>query len=104
MSAAVGDGDSANSTGWHLRAAPALCDATLLAIRTAPLDIKLDKIGVRVEGSSDGRGMFLDDGVSAGSSEMRLNFCIEGAPVSACVEGFDVYYHAFKIKALAALP
>jgi uncharacterized OsmC-like protein len=82
MPAAVGGGASANSPGWHLRAALASCDATLLAIRAARVGVKLDKIEVRVEGRSDGRGMFLDNGVSPGSSEMRLNFCIEGAGVS----------------------
>src|SRR5210317_1932572 len=82
MPATVGGGASANSPGWHLRAALASCDATLLAMRAARTGIELDRIEVRVEASSDGRGMFLDDGVSPGSSEMCLYFDIAGEGVS----------------------
>ena len=86
MPAEVGGGASANSPGWHLRAALASCDATLLAIRAARSGITLDRIEVSVEGFSDGRGMFLDDGVSAGSSEMQLTFRIETAASRVQVE------------------
>ena len=44
---------------------------------------ELDSIEVRVEASSDGRGMFLDDGISAGSSEVRLHFKIGAGNASA---------------------
>lgn len=83
MPASVGGGASANSPGWHLRAALASCDATLLAVRAARLGLKLDGIQVRVEASSDGRGMFLDNGISAGSTDMRLVFTIKAGAVSA---------------------
>ena len=72
----VGGGASANSPGWHLRAALASCDATLLAMRAARLGLNLDSIEARVEATSDGRGMFLDEGVLPGSPEMRLYFKI----------------------------
>jgi uncharacterized OsmC-like protein len=83
MPSSVGGGATANSPGWHLRAALASCDATLLAMRAARLGLLLDSIEVRVEASSDGRGMFLDDGISAGSSEMCLYFRIGAGNASA---------------------
>jgi len=83
MPKSIGGSASANSPGWHLRAALASCDATLLAIRAARLDLKLNSIEVRVEATSDGRGMFLDEGVSPGSDEMRLYFKIGASTVSA---------------------
>jgi uncharacterized OsmC-like protein len=79
----VGGGATANSPGWHLRAALASCDATLLAMRAARLGLELDSIEVRVEASSDGRGMFLDGGISPGSSEMCLYFKIGAGNASA---------------------
>jgi uncharacterized OsmC-like protein len=78
----VGGSGSANSPGWHLRAALASCDATLLAIRAARAGVDLEHIEVRVEASSDGRGMFLDDGISAGSSDMCIYFRIESSSAS----------------------
>jgi len=83
MPASVGGSATANSPGWHLRAALASCDATLLAMRAARLGLQLDSIEVRVEASSDGRGMFLDEGISAGSSDMCLHFKIGAGDASA---------------------
>lgn len=75
MPTGIGGTATANSPGWHLRAALASCDATLLKIRAARLGVVLDFIQVRVEASSDGRGMLLDDNnISAGSSEMKTIF------------------------------
>jgi len=83
MPGSVGGGATANSPGWHLRAALASCDATLLTMRAARIGLELDSVQVRVEASSDGRGMFLDDGVSPGSSAMCLYFRIGAANASA---------------------
>ena len=82
MPKSVGGSATANSPGWHLRAALASCDATLLAMRAARLGLKLDSIEVRVEASSDGRGMFLDAGISPGSPAMNLSFKIGASDVS----------------------
>jgi uncharacterized OsmC-like protein len=82
MPRSVGGSATANSPGWHLRAALASCDATLLAMRAARLGLKLDSIGVRVEATSDGRGMFLDENISPGSADMRLTFKIGASDVS----------------------
>ena len=83
MPQSLGGGASADSPGWHLRAALASCDATLLAMRAARLGLQLDSIEVRVEASSDGRGMFLDEDIPAGSSEIRLYFKIGAGNASA---------------------
>jgi uncharacterized OsmC-like protein len=82
MPRSVGGSATANSPGWHLRAALASCDATLLAMRAARLGLKLDSIEVRVEAASDGRGMFLDENISPGSVGMRLTFRIGANEVS----------------------
>jgi uncharacterized OsmC-like protein len=82
MSEFVGGSATANSPGWLSRAAIASCDATLLAIRAAREGIKLDKIEVKVDASSDGRGMFLDVGISPASSEVRILFNISAKDVS----------------------
>ena len=84
MPPTVGGGDSANSPGWLLRSALASCDATLLAMRAARQGFQLEHIEVSVEASSDGRGMFLDEGINPGSAEMRLRFRI--APGNASAE------------------
>ena len=82
MPKSVGGSATASSPGWHLRAALASCDATLLAMRAARLGLKLDSIEVRVEATSDGRGMFLDEDISPGSAAMRLTFKIGASGVS----------------------
>ena len=46
MPKSIGGSASANSPGWHLRAALASCDATLLAIRAARLGLNLNSIEV----------------------------------------------------------
>jgi uncharacterized OsmC-like protein len=79
MSEAVGGTATANSPGWLMRAAIASCDATLLAMRAARTGVVLDSIQVRVDAKSDGRGMFLDERISPGSSEMRVHFAIRSS-------------------------
>jgi len=82
MPESVGGSATSNSPGWHLRAALASCDATLLTMRAARLGLKLDSVEVRVEATSDGRGMFLDEDVFPGSAEMCLYFKIAASDVS----------------------
>lgn len=74
MSAAFGGRDEYVSPGWLARAALASCDATGLATRAIRLGIELDSIEVRVEAASDGRGLFLDQGISPASRDMKLIF------------------------------
>jgi uncharacterized OsmC-like protein len=82
MPETVGGTATANSPGWLSRAAIASCDATLLAMRAARKGIKLDVIEVKVGAMSDGRGMFLDEGISPGSSEVRILFNIRAKDAS----------------------
>ncbi len=82
MSRTVGGAATANSPGWLSRAAIASCDATLLTMRAARKGIKLDTVEVSVDAMSDGRGMFLDEGVSPGSSEVRIHFKVGAKGVS----------------------
>ena len=81
MPESVGGTATSNSPGWLLRAAIASCDATLLAMRAARKGIDLDSIKVTVDAMSDGRGMFLDEGISPGSSEIRVLFDIRARNV-----------------------
>jgi uncharacterized OsmC-like protein len=83
LSETVGGNATAGSPGWLLRAAVASCDATLLTMRAARLGLNLESVEVRVEALSDGRGIFLDEGVSPGSTQMRICFKIKAPGVSA---------------------
>lgn len=91
MSKAFGGRDEFNSPGWLARAALASCDATGLALRAIKLGIELDSIEVRVEASSDGRGIFLDQDISPGSRDMRLVFRVgaRGVPRETIQEMVD---------------
>ena len=51
-------------------------------MRAARLGLKLDRLEVRVDAKSDGRGMFLDEGIAAGSSEMHICFRIAASELS----------------------
>ena len=82
MPESIGGSATANSPGWLSRAAIASCDATLLAMRAAREGIQLDTIEVSVDSMSDGRGMFLDEGVSPGSAEIRIRFRVGAEDVS----------------------
>ena len=82
MSESIGGTATANSPGWLSRAAIASCDATLLTMRAARKGIKLDTVEVSVDAMSDGRGMFLDEGVSPGSSEIHIRFRVGAKDVS----------------------
>lgn len=82
MPESVGGTATCNSPGWLLRAAIASCDATLLAMRAARKGIDLDSIKVKVDAKSDGRGMFLDEGIPPGSSEVRVLFDIRARNAS----------------------
>ena len=76
MPDAVGGTTTAGSPGWLQRAAIASCDATLLTMRAAREGIKLDVVEVSVDSMSDGRGLFLDEGISPGSTGVRILFKI----------------------------
>ena len=81
MSEAFGGRAEFNSPGWLARAALASCDATGLAMRAIRLGIELDSVEVSVEASSDGRGLFLDEGISPGSCDLRVQFRVAARDV-----------------------
>jgi len=82
MPGVVGGSATASSPGWLSRAAIASCDATLLTMRAARQGIALDRVEVIVEAMSDGRGMFMDEGISPGSTEIQIHFRIAATDVS----------------------
>jgi uncharacterized OsmC-like protein len=80
MPPAMGGTASGPNPGWLLRGALASCTATVIAMRAARLGVALETLEVTAESESDNRGMLgLDDGVSAGLSEVRLRVRIGGA-------------------------
>jgi len=58
-------------------------------MRAARLGLELDNIEVRVEASSDGRGMFLDEGIAPGSDEKikaLVHWVEQHSPVGADIK------------------
>ena len=67
MPTGVGGADSAPSPGWLFRAALASCDATLIAMRAAMLDVALDEVQVTIESESNDYGILgIDESVPPG--------------------------------------
>jgi uncharacterized OsmC-like protein len=67
MPKGIGGSASAATPGWYVRAGIASCTATVVALRAAELGIKLSEVEVRVESTSDDRGMLgLDDSIPPG--------------------------------------
>ena len=73
MSTSVGGSGSAPSPGWLLRAAAASCVVTLVAMRAAMLDVKLESLEVTVDSESDDRGILgIDLSTPAGPLSVRV--------------------------------
>jgi uncharacterized OsmC-like protein len=84
MPRGVGGGASAPTPGWLLRAALANCDATVIAMRAAQLDIVLDRLEVTVSSESDNRGLFgVGDPVPAGPLGVRVEVRLSASGASA---------------------
>ena len=67
MPRSVGGSGSAPSPGWLLRAAQASCLATLIAMRAAQREVRLERLEVQVTSESDDRGILgVDDAIPAG--------------------------------------
>ncbi len=65
-----------------MRAALSNCEAVMIALRAAQLDVELTTLEVRVDSLSDDRGMLgMDDSVPAGPLNMKISVRIgaEGA-------------------------
>ena len=78
MPPGIGGGGTAPSPGWVFRAAVASCVASLVAIRTAVLEIEVTSVEVEVDSESDDRGILgLDETVPAGPYSMRVAVAID---------------------------
>lgn len=77
MPKGIGGAGSAPTPGWHLRAALAACDATVIAMRAAQLGVCLSQLEVTVDSLSDDRGILgLGDGVLPGPLSVRIRVLI----------------------------
>jgi len=83
MPKGLGGGGTAPSPGWMMRASLANCEAIMIALRAAQLDVHLDTLEVRVDSVSDDRGMLgMDDSKLAGPMNMKVSIRIgaDGIP------------------------
>jgi uncharacterized OsmC-like protein len=79
MSTSVGGNASAPSPGFYFRAAQASCVATLVAMRAAQVGVRLDRLEVTVDSTSDDRGILgLDPSVPAGPLRSRVHVVARG--------------------------
>lgn len=77
MPNALGGGASAPTPGWMMRAALANCETIMISLRTAQLGIELNTLEVRVDSTSDDRGLLgMDDAVPAGPLNMKISIRI----------------------------
>lgn len=92
MPKGVGGTDTAPSPGWLFRAALAACDATLIAMRAAMLEIDLDEVEVSIDSESNDYGILgIDESVPAGplSVGTRIKVRAKDADASAMRELVD---------------
>lgn len=84
MPKGLGGGATAPSPGWMMRAALANCEAVMIALRAAQLDVELASLEVRVSSVSDDRGMLgMDDSKPAGPLNMTISVRLGAAGVPA---------------------
>lgn len=82
MPKGMGGMASAATPGWYVRAGIASCTATVIAIRAHQLGMTLSEVEVRVESTSDDRGMLgMDDSVPPGplSAVMAVRIMAPGS-------------------------
>lgn len=92
MPATVGGEGSAPSPGWLLRAALANCDATVIAMRAAQLDIVLESLEVTVGSESDDRGLIgVGEAIPAGPLGVRV--VVRLSALGASVETLQALVH-----------
>lgn len=82
MATAVGGEGSAPSPGWLLRAAPASCDAVLIAIQCAEEGVIPTRLETEVTSESHDRGLLGTEGVPAGPLSVRTTVSFEADGVS----------------------
>jgi len=85
----MGGAASAETPGWHMRAALAACIGTTIATRAAQLGVTLDTLEVTVFSEVDYRGMLgIGDAVAPGMTNLRSKVLIHSpdAPTDRLVE------------------
>ena len=83
MARGLGGAATAPSPGWMMRAALANCEAIMISLRAAQLGILLNTLEVRVDSTSDDRGMLgMDDSKPAGPLNIKVGVRIgaDGVP------------------------
>jgi uncharacterized OsmC-like protein len=79
MTRSVGGSASAPSPGFYFRAAQASCVAVVIAMRAAHRGVRLDRLHVTVDSTSDDRGILgLDPNVPAGPLRSRVRVVLSG--------------------------
>jgi len=89
MPTSLGGSGQEVSPGWLMRAGLASCTATVIALRAERLGIRLTKLEVTAQSSSDARGMLgLDPSVPAGlvQLDMQVDIQAENADEQALAE------------------
>ena len=77
MPKGVGGEGSEPGPGWLFRAALASCVGSLVAMRAAQQDVKLNELEVTVDSESDDRGILgMDESIPAGPLSMRVSASI----------------------------
>lgn len=84
MPKGLGGGATAPSPGWMMRAALANCEAITIALHAAQLGIELKTLEVRVDSTSDDRGLLgMDDSIPAGPLSIKVSIRIGAKGVSS---------------------
>lgn len=79
MSRSVGGAASAPSPGFYFRAAQASCVAVVIAMRAAQEGVRLERLEVTVDSTSDDRGILgLDPAIPAGPLRSRVRVSARG--------------------------
>jgi uncharacterized OsmC-like protein len=89
MPAGVGGRSTAPSPAWFTRAGHASCEATLITMRAAELEVPLQRVEVVVDSESDDRGLLtMDDTVPAGplNSRIRVRIAADGVDPQRLLE------------------
>lgn len=79
MARSVGGAASAPSPGFYFRAAQASCVAVVIAMRAAQEGVRLGRLEVTVDSTSDDRGILgLDPAIPAGPLRSRVHVRVSG--------------------------
>ncbi len=84
MPKGLGGGATAPSPGWMMRAALANCETIMIALRAAQLGVELKTLEIRVDSTSDDRGLLgMGDAIPAGPLSIKVSIRIGAEGVSS---------------------